>query len=133
MGRLAATTSSLEVGAQVFSGTKIDPPASEQGAQLLLEIEEREEPGGLARLELHEHVHVAVETQVIAKHRAEQRQATNMPPLAEGGDRIRVQRQTTGEIHEHRIPSGHALATTPRSSRARRSRSTVPDPSGSLR
>jgi hypothetical protein len=43
-------------------------------------------PGTWPRLELNEDVDVALRTEVVAKHRAEERQLADVVPLAELGD-----------------------------------------------
>src|SRR5438874_2452050 len=60
-------------------------PATEDFRKLLLHREERK-PRRAARLELDQHVHVAVVTKVIAQHRAEEGQPADVVLSAEVGD-----------------------------------------------
>src|SRR5690606_32206256 len=57
------------------------PP--KQLAQLVFYLDDR--PAGcVARLKLHEHVHVTLRTEVVTQHRAEQREPPDVMALAEG-------------------------------------------------
>ena len=49
---------------------------------------ERNQPHSRTRLELHQHIHVAVRPEIIAQHLSEQRQAPNVIPPAKLGELI---------------------------------------------
>jgi len=61
---------------------EVDTAASEQPPEFVLDVNDAE-PRYLPRLGLDRHVHVAVRPELIAQHRPEQRQPTEVMPSAE--------------------------------------------------
>lgn len=60
--------------------------SAQHDRQRVLQLDEFEEPHSRLRLELDQHIHVAVRAEVVAQGRAEQRQLANVVALAEGGE-----------------------------------------------
>jgi hypothetical protein len=70
-----------EVWAKALGRIQINVTAENPG-QFLLHREERQ-AGDVARIEFHEHVHVAVLPEILSEHRAEQREPAYVMAAAE--------------------------------------------------
>jgi len=81
---------------QEFRSDQINPAAVQQSGQLALHTDEAQ-ARNVTRLELHQHIDVAVGVEVIADRRSKQRQPRDMVPLAERLDGASVD----GQVGSH--------------------------------
>lgn len=76
-----------EVAAQVSRGTEVGL-ATHELAELQLHLYKGEKADPRVRLELHQEIHIAIRTKVIAERRTEQPQLTNRVAAAESSDLV---------------------------------------------